>query len=115
MQPGPRRDRRNPPVTGGRREAGGAVEVSGFGDDSRDWSTEAKSLYDGLNDKAKKQIDAVKAKRVANTKTSLALADYAGKYSDPFYGTVEVIYTDGKLRLILSKQLHKALAGNARA
>ena len=82
-----------------------AFDVFGFGDDSRDWSTEAKSLYDGLKDKAKKQVDAVKAKRVANTKTSLALADYAGKYADPFYGTVEVIYTDGKLRLILSKDV----------
>ena len=87
-----------------------AFDVFGFGDNSRDWSNEAKTLYDGLKAAGKKKADEVKAKRNPKTKPSLALAAYAGEYSDPFFGTMEVAVADGKLRLIVSKDLTAELS-----
>ena len=82
-----------------------AFDVFGFGDNGRDWSKEMKTLYDGLEATAKKQSDAVRARRIANTKPSLALSSYVGKYSDPFYGEMEVTLVNDKLRLNVSKDL----------
>src|SRR5688572_7687458 len=81
-----------------------AFDVFTFGDSSgRDWSKEIKTLYDGLDAKGKKQAEAQKARRRLDTKPSLALAAYAGKYADPLYGEIEVTFTDGKLRVIIGK------------
>ena len=60
-------------------------------------------MYDGLEATAKKQSDAARAKRNPNTKPNLPLRSYAGKYSDPFYGEMEVTYVNDKLRLTMSK------------
>src|SRR4051794_6691142 len=58
-------------------------DLFAFNDNSRDWSTEFKTLYDGLAAQESKQEEAMKARRVPNTKPSLPLAAYAGRYSDP--------------------------------
>ena len=81
-----------------------AFDTFVFGDNGRDWSKEMKTLYDGLEAQGKKRADASKAKRAKDTKPSLPLAAYAGKYADPFYGEVEVTFVDGKLRMSVSKQ-----------
>jgi len=86
------------------------LDLFGFGDNSRDWSKEAKGLYDGLKADGKKKEDAEKAKRNPNTKPSLALSAYVGKYSDPFFGTMEVTLVDGKLRLNVTKDLSADLS-----
>ena len=81
-----------------------AFDVFAFGDSSgRDWSKEMKTLYDGLDAQGKRQVEAQKARRRSDTKPSLALAAYAGKYADPFYGEMEVTFADGKLRLSIGK------------
>jgi len=80
-------------------------DLFGFDDNSRDWSTEMKGLYDGLKANGAKETEAVKAKRVLNTKPSLPLSAYIGKYSDPFFGSMEVVEAKGKLRLIVTKEL----------
>ncbi len=36
---------------------------------------------------------------------SLPIEAYAGKYSDPFYGSMDVNIIDGKLRLVVNKDL----------
>jgi len=87
-----------------------ALDVFGFGDNSRDWSKEAKAMYDGIKAAGKKREDAMKSKRVLNTKPSLELAAYAGTYSDPLFGTAEVLLTGGKLRLVISKEMSADLA-----
>lgn len=84
-------------------------DVFAFGDNGRDWSKEAKTLYDGLKAKSAKEDDAAKAKRVQNTKPSLPLTAYVGKYSDPFYGSMEVTLVDGKLRLTVTKDVNAVL------
>jgi len=86
-----------------------AFDLFVFNDNSRDWSTEAKALYDGIASAGEKQEAAVKALRTAGTKPTLALESYAGKYSDPFYGSMEVTMVDGKLSLRINKELSGSL------
>lgn len=78
-------------------------DLFAFNDNSRDWSTEIKAMYDEIRTNGEKQADATKAKRVLNTLPSLPLSSYAGVYSDPFYGAITVEIIDGKLRLSVGK------------
>jgi CubicO group peptidase (beta-lactamase class C family) len=81
-----------------------AFDVFAFGDGGgRDWSKEMKALYDGLEAQGKRQAEAQKARRKLDTKPSRELAAYAGKYSDPLYGEIEVSLADGKLSLSIGK------------
>jgi len=57
---------------------------------TRDWSTEFKTLYDGLNQQGKQATANFVAKRVANTTPSLPLSAYIGTYTSPLYGEVNV-------------------------
>ncbi len=86
-----------------------AFDLFVFGDNSRDWSTEAKTLYDGIADAGEKQLASVKAMRIQNTRPSLPPEAYAGRYSDPFYGLLEVTVTNGKLSLKVAKDLTASL------
>jgi len=86
-----------------------AFDLFVFGDNSRDWSTEAKALYDGIAEAGEKRAQAVKAMRVQNTQPRLALEAYAGKYSDPFYGSMEVMLSNGKLMLKVNNDLTASL------
>lgn len=79
-----------------------AFDTFVFNDNSRDWSTEAKALYDRIAAEGKKFTDGAKAKRTPNTKPSLPLTAYTGKYSDSFYGEMEVVLVGDKLKLNVS-------------
>lgn len=81
-----------------------------FGDaNGRDWNAEFKKLYDESSAASEKQYEAAIANKLSDTKPSLPLASYAGTYSDPFYGTIEVRLVDGRLRVIAGKELEGAL------
>jgi len=82
-----------------------AFDLFAFGDRGRDWSAEFKKLYDGRKAEAAKREEAMKARRVPDTRPSLPLNSYAGRYSDPFYGSIEIIAADGKLRAVFNKDL----------
>jgi CubicO group peptidase (beta-lactamase class C family) len=84
-------------------------DLFAFNDNSRDWSSEFKKLYDGIKEQGKKREAETKAKRVLNTKPNLPLSEYAGTYSSPFYGTVEIALIDGKLKAIFSKNVSAEL------
>ena len=77
-------------------------DLFAFNDNSRDWSSEFKKLYDGIAADAEKRNAENRAKRVPNTKPSLPLSAYVGKYSSAFYGTIEIAVVDGKLKAIFS-------------
>ena len=64
---------------------------------TRDWSAEFLKLYGDIAKKEEKAEKNFIAKRIANTKPSLSLQQYAGKYSDPLYGELEVLLTGDKL------------------
>jgi len=70
-----------------------------IGAPERDWSGELLKLYTGLKQQADETREKEEAKRVRGTKPSLPLAQYAGTYSDPLRGDVEVTAVDGGLRL----------------
>ncbi len=74
-------------------------DLYGPGGSSRDWSADFLKLYRSLEKEAEDAARHREEERVAGTKPSLALAQYAGMFSDPLYGTVEVVFTDDRLRL----------------
>lgn len=82
-----------------------AFDVFGFDDNTRDWSAEFKPLYDGIRKQGEQQEAAIRAKRVQNTKPSLDLAAYVGRYGDPYYGEVAIAMVNGKLVLRVNKDL----------
>ncbi len=65
----------------------------------RDWSAEiAERTKRGKIDEAE-EAKKIEVSRVANTKTSLALKDYAGNYVDQLYGDTTIVEENGKLVL----------------
>jgi len=72
---------------------------------SRDWSSEFYTLYGDLQAKGEKAEKDFEAKRVMNTKPSLPLDSYAGKYSDPLYGDVIITVNGNQLTLVANKVL----------
>ena len=80
-----------------------AFDVFVFDDDSRDWSSEAKALYDGIEAEGEKQLASLMAMRIQNTRPGLPLQEYAGRYADPYYGSMDVEIADGALRLVISR------------
>ncbi|HEX5345228.1 MAG TPA: serine hydrolase [Duganella sp.] len=57
---------------------------------ARDWNGETLALYGGLKKKKRAKQEAEDAKRVAGTKPSHPLADYAGTYRHPTWGDATV-------------------------
>lgn len=64
---------------------------------NRDWSAEFLQLYGGIRAKGQQAEKEFEAKRAANTKPSLPIENYTGKYSDPLYGEVEITASGNKL------------------
>ncbi len=76
-----------------------ALDLYAFDNDSRDWHKEIFALYDGFRQKAIKENKALQEKRVANTKPSLDLKEYAGEYQHEMLGKITVKVNDNKLEL----------------
>jgi CubicO group peptidase (beta-lactamase class C family) len=68
-----------------------AMDLWVFNNDSRDWSTDFYNLYTGLAEEGKKAEKAAEARRVLQTKPSLRLAEYAGKYNHDIYGNADIV------------------------
>ncbi len=85
-------------------------DLFAFNDNGRDWSTELKTLYDRLKAEGVKRTETMKSKRVTDTRPSLSVSSYAGRYSDPFYGSVEIVVVNGKLKAIFGKDLNAELS-----
>ena len=66
---------------------------------SRDWNAECLKLYGEINAKAKQADAEREAKRVKDTEPSHPLESYAGSYSHPTWGPVEVKFENGSLAL----------------
>jgi len=69
-----------------------------IGGPRRDWSTELRALYDGLEKEGDAERHKAEAKRVAGTKPSLSLAAYAGTYTDPLYGDRVITLAGDRLK-----------------
>ncbi|MCA1622906.1 MAG: serine hydrolase [Acidobacteria bacterium] len=84
-------------------------DLFAFDDNRRDWSAEMKVLYDGIKAEAAKAREASRAARQTNTKPTLPLDAYAGKYFDPYYGSIELQMVEGKLRAIINRETYADL------
>ena len=73
-----------------------AMDMYAVGGDT-DWSSEFLKLYGSIKANAKKAEQEQEAKRVLNTKPSLALEAYTGVYNDPLYGTIHITLNNGVL------------------
>jgi CubicO group peptidase (beta-lactamase class C family) len=63
----------------------------------KEWTAYYKKLVDDEAESRKVALAARETARNPNAKASLPLADYAGKYEHPAYGTATVTLTNGKL------------------
>lgn len=71
-------------------------------DPARDWSSEIKDLYDGLQEKqqeARSKADSVQiAERVPNTGPGFSREAYTGTYTHPLYGKVRITVSGEELQ-----------------
>ncbi|TXH28412.1 MAG: serine hydrolase [Cyclobacteriaceae bacterium] len=66
---------------------------------TRDWSTEFHTLYKNLGAQAEQKQKEQDLQRIPNTKSSLALTEYTGKYASSLYGETHVT-TEGNSLII---------------
>lgn len=75
-----------------------------LGNATHDWSAEMRRMYSAMRDTAEKRQRDADAKRIANTRPSLALDAYAGTYEDALHGTI-VVTRDGDALLLKAGSL----------
>ncbi|NOT77047.1 MAG: serine hydrolase [Cyclobacteriaceae bacterium] len=75
-----------------------AMDLFALGGD-RDWSREMLKLYSTLRENQQKAEKTFEEKRVLNTKPSLVITEYAGKYTSPQYGELDIKVADNKLAI----------------
>ncbi|HJU68337.1 MAG TPA: serine hydrolase [Gemmatimonadaceae bacterium] len=66
---------------------------------ARDWNAEMRKETDSLLARAREAQKKRESERVANTKPSLPLEQYAGVYADSMYGDIRVRADGGKLKI----------------
>jgi CubicO group peptidase (beta-lactamase class C family) len=64
---------------------------------TRDWSAEFLSLYQKFSEVGAAVEKEQESKRKLNTQSSLSLAMYAGTYTDPLYGKVQITVSNNQL------------------
>jgi CubicO group peptidase (beta-lactamase class C family) len=76
-----------------------AMDLWVWGDTKNDWSKDMFDMYNGMAVAAKKETKDFEAKRVLNTKPSLALKEYTGAYSNEVYGAANIALNSDSLTL----------------
>jgi CubicO group peptidase (beta-lactamase class C family) len=76
----------------------------------RDWNAEFLQLYQGIQAEGEKAEADFEAKRMLNTKASKPLVEYAGKYSHPLYGELEIILQGQELLFNLNQFVQAKLS-----
>jgi hypothetical protein len=64
-----------------------------------EWSADLLALYGSLQKEAEETREKEESRRVPGTSPSLPVERYAGMYTDPLYGDVEVGVERGRLRV----------------
>ncbi len=80
-----------------------------LGEKERDWSSEFKSLYDGIRSQNEAREKLQTSQRILNTRPSLDLAQYTGTYYDPIYGKIEIKLENGQLKAKSSSKVYMTL------
>lgn len=77
-----------------------------LGTETRDWSTELRTLYGGITAAQDSAAARGQRARVPGTKPSLELGKYVGTYTDSLVGSVEIRLEEGGLGLQQGSLLH---------
>ena len=77
---------------------------------NRDWNAEFLKLYTRIQENNEQKQKDFEAHRIPNTTPSLLLQDYAGKYTDPLYGEIEVTVREKNLIANLNQVTKATLA-----
>jgi CubicO group peptidase (beta-lactamase class C family) len=83
-----------------------AFDLWVFGDHKKDWNKDFFKLYEGLAAQERKAEADELAKQIKNTKPSLPLADYTGKFTSKIYGGAEIELKNEALLLKLPNNYH---------
>ncbi len=81
-----------------------AFDLFGTGG-TRDWSGEFYTLYKNIQAGAAKAEKTFEEARVANTRPSLSMDEYTGRYTDPLYGEVIITRENDELILVANQYL----------
>lgn len=76
-----------------------AIDLYIDNDNSRDWNKEVFDLYQEIKKKQEARRAGMIAQKVENTKPSLSLDKFAGRYRDDLYGEIIISYKENKLNL----------------
>ena len=87
-----------------------AFDLWCFNDNTKDWSNDFYKLYKDLADTAKAKEKTEENKRVLNTKPSLGLKSYCGKYINTIYGNADVITENDLLKINLPNNFNLKLS-----
>lgn len=87
-----------------------AFDLWCFNDNTKDWSNDFYKLYKDLTDTAKAKEKTEENKRVLNTKPSLGLKSYCGKYINTIYGNADVITENDLLKINLPNNFNLKLS-----
>lgn len=68
-----------------------------------DWTAAFRRQADEEGAKAKAAVEQAKAARASDSRPALALAAYAGRYRDAWYGDATIVEADGRLVLSLTR------------
>jgi CubicO group peptidase (beta-lactamase class C family) len=86
-----------------------AFDLWCFNDNSNDWSRNFYKLYKGIEDSAKRKEDEQLSKRVLDTKPSLPLAGYTGKFTNQLLANITVALSNNKLLVQLPNNISLSL------
>lgn len=73
---------------------------------NRDWSTDMKHLYDSLHIASEKADSANTPVQIKGTNPSLSLDKYAGTYADELYGSLQILFENSQLKVLVNTVLH---------
>ena len=69
------------------------------GENKRDWNQDVFELYKARSEQDSEKWEEIQGKRLTGTRTSLALEDYAGRYSNPSVGEVLIAGSGSNMKL----------------
>ena len=87
-----------------------AIDLFAFDDNSRDWNGEVFNLFQNRKKGTEEKRNKFKNERVADTKPTLALETYVGKYDNNLLGTIEITLVEQQLVLTLNNNSPRNLS-----
>ena len=86
-----------------------AMDLWGFHDNYRDWSTDMYAMYKGMKNEAKKKEKEKEALRVVGTRPPLPLNSYTGRYNNETYGEAVLTLSGDSLIMELPNSIRVSL------